>query len=299
MSSYLSILNLFEDEISSKHLNCLLVFQRNRNKASKLTDSKVEEVTLVLIKFFLTEIFKSTHFNRVIASFSSFLYCFLFLIFITMEMALEKGRALQIVSTSSTVISTNIIEPQIDSFHLIEEHLEEILAKVPTGMKISIVSVVGAFRTGKSFLLNFFLRYLRHGKPDDLSEAWMTKDGMALVEGNMNEGVAIEDDHAAVSFAWRGGQDRQTTGIWMWSEPFVRIAADGESVAVLLMDTQGMFDNDTSMALTAQIFGLSTFVSSYQIYNVDKRLQEDNLQHLALFSEYGRLALRSEEVCYF
>lgn len=30
-----------------------------------------------------------------------------------------------------------------------------------------------------------------------------------------------------------------------------------------------------------------------QIYNVDKRIQEDNLQHLALFSEYGRMALSS------
>jgi hypothetical protein len=28
-----------------------------------------------------------------------------------------------------------------------------------------------------------------------------------------------------------------------------------------------------------------------QVYNVDKRIQEDNLQHLALFSEYGRMAL--------
>jgi hypothetical protein len=31
-----------------------------------------------------------------------------------------------------------------------------------------------------------------------------------------------------------------------------------------------------------------------QIYNVDKRVQEDNLQHLALFSEYGRMALSPE-----
>lgn len=45
------------------------------------------------------------------------------------------------------------------------------------------------------------------------------------------------------------------------------------------------------MTLTAQIFGLSTLVSSFEIYNVDKRIQEDNLQHLALFSEYGRMAL--------
>ena len=31
-------------------------------------------------------------------------------------------------------------------------------------------------------------------------------------------------------------------------------------------------------------------LSSYQIYNVDKRIQEDNLQHLALFSEFARMA---------
>jgi len=72
-----------------------------------------------------------------------------------------------------------------------------------------------------------------------------------------------------------------------------------EKFAVLLMDTQGMFDNESTMTLTAQIFGLSTLVSSFQIYNVDKRIQEDNLQHLALFSEYGRMALMppSAKVC--
>ena len=53
------------------------------------------------------------------------------------------------------------------------------------------------------------------------------------------------------------------------------------------------------MTLTAQIFGLSTLVSSFQIYNVDKRIQEDNLQHLALFSEYGRMALLPQKVCWY
>ncbi|CAI5735834.1 unnamed protein product [Peronospora destructor] len=52
-----------------------------------------------------------------------------------------------------------------------------------------------------------------------------------------------------------------------------------------------MFDSETSQMLTASIFGLSTLLSSYQIYNVDKRVQEDNLQHLALFTEYGRIEM--------
>lgn len=120
---------------------------------------------------------------------------------------------------------------------------------------------------------------------------WMTKSGTLLAEGNLNKDQS-EDREKPASFGWRGGQERQTTGIWMWSEPFIRkVPSHPEEVAVLLMDTQGMFDNETSMQLTACIFGLSTLISSYQIYNVDKRIQEDNLQHLALFSEYGRMGL--------
>ena len=121
--------------------------------------------------------------------------------------------------------------------------------------------------------------------------------GEALTEGNLNEGdwsiVDAGETKRESSFAWRGGVERQTTGIWMWSEPFFRStsASGGEKFAILLMDTQGMFDNETTMTLTAQIFGLSTLVSSFQIYNVEKKVQEDNLQHLALFSEYGRMAL--------
>ena len=90
--------------------------------------------------------------------------------------------------------------------------------------------------------------------------------GNNLSEGNMNDCSNKTEGEKAASFAWRGGQERQTTGIWMWSEPFLRTPkGSSDQIAVLLMDTQGMFDNQTCMALTAQIFGLSTFVSSYQV----------------------------------
>jgi len=204
-------------------------------------------------------------------------------------------QPLQIIATGDS---------DTDCFQLNNDNLSAILSKIPPDVKVSILSVVGAFRTGKSFLLNFFLRYLRYSDANDSitemdSSAWMIAEGDELSEGNCNEGGwnLVGDDGSEVkkdaSFAWRGGQERQTTGIWMWSEPFIRRshAFGDEKFAVLLMDTQGMFDNESTMTLTAQIFGLSTLVSSFQIYNVDKRIQEDNLQHLALFSEYGRMAL--------
>lgn len=136
-------------------------------------------------------------------------------------------------------------------------------------MKVAVIAVVGAFRSGKSFLLNFFLRYLRNGNAEDFTQDWMSAEGDVLSEGNMNEGdwSLVESEKREASFAWRGGEERQTTGIWMWSEPFIRstCSSNGEKIAILLMDTQGMFDNETTMTLTAQIFGLSTLVSSFQV----------------------------------
>jgi atlastin len=98
-------------------------------------------------------------------------------------------------------------------------------------------------------------------------------------------------------FKWRGGHERMTTGIWLWSRPFVRRLPGGgdDDVAVLLMDTQGLFDSETGQMLTTAIFGLSTLISSVQVYNVTRQIQEDQLQHLALFTEYGRRVLEQQQ----
>ena len=219
----------------------------------------------------------------------------------------KVATPVQILAANEDDDSTNY-----DEFTLKKEALAGILNKVPEGMLVSVVSVVGAFRTGKSFLLTLFLRYLRlrtagmSYKDMVRGDKWLYADGEVIAEGNRNQCSGIEEFGSDFEskdlkesrgkdegFAWRGGQDRMTTGIWMWSEPFLHYSEEaGQEVAILLMDTQGMFDNETTMNLTAQIFGISTLVSSFQIYNVQNSIGEDKMMHLALFSEYGRIALQ-------
>ena len=202
----------------------------------------------------------------------------------------DKPHAVQIVSVGT--------EDDQYAFTFHEDTLNDVLSKVPPGWKVSVISVVGAFRTGKSFLLSWFLRYLKlHGSATPGSKAGGVVDSTEEEEAWYSQFNSLGQHDG---FDWRGGAERNTTGIWIWNEPhYLRRAnpetGEEEDVAVILVDTQGMFDNETTMALTASIFGLSTLLSSYQIYNVDKRIQEDNLQQLALFSEYGRMALQSDE----
>ncbi|KAL1421941.1 hypothetical protein MTO96_003933 [Rhipicephalus appendiculatus] len=66
--------------------------------------------------------------------------------------------------------------------------------------------------------------------------------------------------------------------------------SDGEEVAVLLMDTQGIFDGRSTFEESTMIFALSIMTSSVQIYNVMNNVNENDLEHLQYFADYGRLA---------
>ena len=222
------------------------------------------------------------------------------------------------------------VDPKTSSVFLNRPQLEYALSAVPPGMKVACVSVVGEFRTGKSFLLDLFLRYLRAGAPAGEDESWLQLGGDEL-EGNANrnspdfvvaprgaaEGEAAEGASgllgggsqlpqaaaaaakaAYAGFKWRAGNDRQTLGIWLWNKPFILPlpgSSGEEKVAVLLMDTQGLFDTLTNTALTAQIFGLSTLISSYQVYNVKERVSEKVLDSVSTFSAYARTAADLKE----
>ncbi|XP_024943923.1 atlastin isoform X2 [Cephus cinctus] len=162
------------------------------------------------------------------------------------------------------------------TFELDEEALAEILLQDEIkDRSVVVVSVAGAFRKGKSFLLDFFLRYMNSQYGETGSrDNWLGSD-----------------DEPLSGFSWRGGSERDTTGILMWSKVFPGTLSNGEKVAIILMDTQGAFDSQSTVRDCATVFALSTMLSSVQIFNLSQNIQEDDLQHLQLFTEYGRLAL--------
>jgi len=62
-----------------------------------------------------------------------------------------------------------------------------------------------------------------------------------------------------------------------------------------LVDTQGSFDKNSTVRDCATIFALSLMTSSVLVYNLFNNIQEDDLQHLHYFTEYGRLALEDSD----
>ena len=91
-------------------------------------------------------------------------------------------------------------------FH--SELFNEILDQINNNFEVVIVSIVGSFRTGKSLLLNYFLKHF---------------------------GIKFEQ-----GFPFAPGRKAHTSGIW-WDKPCY-----SSNKAFIFLDTQGLFDNDSN-----------------------------------------------------
>jgi atlastin len=169
--------------------------------------------------------------------------------------------------------------------------------KASGAKKVAIVSVMGAFRTGKSFLLDLMLRHLRfEARNPDSSDPEPPERGSKepyplpswLQSGGANvEGAGEEKD----GFRFKGGMDSCTEGIWVWSEPFVK-SINGEPVGLLLMDTQGAWDGEMTKEQSATVFGLTAVLSSKQIYNINMMISEDKVENLTYFMQFAQTAIQ-------
>src|SRR5256885_2545106 len=152
----------------------------------------------------------------------------------------------------------------------------------------AIISIVGDMRQGKSTILNYVLQYLDYlanqtileaVTPDFLHKPWM-KD--------------VDLEH---SFYFKAGQESVTTGINMWSHPFITSKGiGGEKMAVLLMDSQGTFNNDDWEITDFCVFALATIISSNLVINMMGNIDENALTKFNRFFEFGRKLMDDQEL---
>ena len=108
---------------------------------------------------------------------------------------------------------------------------------------IGIVSVVGLYRTGKSYLLN-------------------------LLTGGGSSGFSVGSTVNAC-----------TKGIWIWSQP----SYDAEkNMYVYFMDTEGLGSTSRSSTHDSRIFAIAMLLSSYFIYNSRGVIDGQALEDLSL-----------------
>ncbi|CAG7733432.1 unnamed protein product [Allacma fusca] len=167
--------------------------------------------------------------------------------------------------TPQDMPSLPLLEVHGDSFRINTRNFNYVLDKV-LDLPIVILSMNGKLREGKSYVLNYFIRYLKNGTKEDWFE------------------VELPDDEM---FPWRSGSHRVTAGINIWSEPFIH-DLNGEQVAVLLLDCQGLYDERTTQQQNATVFSLSCLLSSVMIYNAKNKIEDELLEKLRFFSNYTK-----------
>lgn len=90
-----------------------------------------------------------------------------------------------------------------------------------------------------------------------------------------------------------------TKGIWIWPEIFTHREWNGDKLAIILMDTQGISDNESSTNDCTSIFAMSMLLSSVHCFNVMRNFEEDKLQFLELCMNYAQLATKDSHNAVF
>ena len=149
---------------------------------------------------------------------------------------------------------------------VISKEARKIISNPEKNKKIGIISLVGKYRTGKSFLLN---RVIINNKNN-------SKDGFAV-------GPTIKPC---------------TKGIWLWSNPLIITNQNNsnEPFPVYLIDTEGLGAYDEEINHDSKIFLISILISSLFIYNSFGTIDEAALSNLSFILNLSKsLKLRKNK----
>lgn len=127
---------------------------------------------------------------------------------------------------------------------MINEDAFEFINTLPS--PIAVVSVAGLYRTGKSYLLNRMLL-------------------------NRSNGFGVGPT-----------VNPCTKGLWVWGKPLIGQTTDGDTINVLVIDSEGIGALDEDSAHDSRIFALAILLSSCFIYNSVGSIDENAIQNLSL-----------------
>lgn len=167
-----------------------------------------------------------------------------------------------------------ILQSKFLKYLLLDEEVKE--------RKIVSIPICGAVGTGKSFILNFLLRYLKAQYIQHNSTKWLG-----------------EKDDPLIGFIWRDDIDPVTQGICIWSEVFLYDSPSGEQYAILLMDTQGIIGSKFTIAQDLTIMAASTKLSSIMIYNVYKSFSFTDLTQFQVLTDFFRYNGKNDDGAQF
>jgi atlastin len=98
----------------------------------------------------------------------------------------------------------------------------------------------------------------------------------------------MDDGNKPLSgFSWKHGFDPDTKGILFWPDVFLHDSPT-EKIAIIVMDTQGLFEIGSTQDENARIFGLSTLISSIQIVNSRGEIQENQIEYLEMATSFTK-----------
>jgi RNase P protein component len=130
------------------------------------------------------------------------------------------------------------------------------------GSPVSVISVAGLYRTGKSYLLNRVLLNRKSG---------------------FGVGPTINPC---------------TKGIWLWGRPLNGSLPDGSPCSVVIVDTEGLGALDQDSDYDTRVFSLAVLISSSFLYNSVGTIDEDAIQKLSLvvnLTKHIQLKARNNE----
>lgn len=155
-----------------------------------------------------------------------------------------------------------------------EETIHHVLEQIPPDTAIAVIGIAGPFRQGKSFLMNFFLQYMKYREthpPTTDRHQWM-------------EDIARES-----GFQFKSGSERETEGLDFWSHPFLINDHRNQSKAVLVVDSQGLYDENTEPDDNVRLFSSLALISSGLMWNCIKTLDSRQLEELTVFTKFANV----------